>query len=136
MGAWGAGIFESDGALDFLTELQRLPDPRDRMRQACEAATGASYLEVDEGGAVLVSAAIIKAAILKEPLTPRQTAEWTLWQEKIGRLDRSALKVPAVRACRRVLADGSELRELWLENANMFQQWKGNVDAIIFALER
>jgi hypothetical protein len=136
MGAWGAGTFESDGALDFMDGLLALADPRAAMKQAFGATVSADYLDSDIGGAALVSAAVIKAAMLGEPLLDRQSEKWTAWQARIARLDMSALKAPGAKACRRILADNSELRELWSENAKLFQIWKANVEAIAQTLER
>jgi Domain of unknown function (DUF4259) len=116
--------------------LLALPDPRDWMKQAFDTALAADYLDADDAGAALVSATVIKAALQHEPLRERQSEQWTAWQASIARLDMSTLKAPGAKACRRILADNSELRELWSENAKLFQIWQNNVTEVALALER
>ncbi len=136
MGAWGAGIFDSDETLDLMTEMLQRSDPRNDIRQGFAVVNRAEYVEVTDGEAALVFAAIVKAVLFKEPLEPSQDAEWTAWLQRIAGLEMTDLVAPAIRACRRVLADGSELAELWTDNEEMYPVWKGNVEAIIRGLER
>ena len=131
MGAWGAGTFEDDTALDFIEE-QLIPqqDPRSVMREAFEAALSTDYVDYEAGHAVLVSATAMRAAQTGEPLEEDEQEEWTQWRKGLADLDFSQLKPLAAMACLRVCADASELRELWSENAELFPEWKAGVESL------
>lgn len=135
MGAWGAGVFEDDTALDFIEE-QLIPqrDPRGLMREAFDAALAADYVDYEMGHAVLVSAAAIRAAKTGQPLEEDENEEWTEWRDGLSGLDFSALTNLAAQACRRVCADESELCELWAENEALFPEWKAGVTGLADAL--
>jgi len=64
MGAWGTGVFDNDGAGDFLALLQGA-EPGQRevvIREAFEAVTDPDdYLEVDAGQEAIAAAAVIAA---------------------------------------------------------------------------
>lgn len=49
--------------------------------------------------------------------------------------DASPLKSLAAAAVRRVLADASELRELWAENAEEYPKWRSNVESLAARLD-
>lgn len=131
MGAWGAKVFEDDTALDFLEEKLIPPaDPRAVMRKAFQAALAASYLDYDAGQAVLASAAVIVAAKNGQPLDDDETAARIAWREKLAGLDFSSLVDIGSKACLRVCAKSSELRELWEEDADLLTRWIGNVQSL------
>jgi hypothetical protein len=131
MGAWGAGVFEDDTALDFIEE-QLIPqsDPRAAMRQAFEAAVAADYVDYEAGHAVLVSAAAIRAAQTGQPLEEDEEEEWTGWREGLADLDFSQLTPLAAQACLRVCGEQSELCELWSENDALFPEWKSGIQSL------
>src|SRR5690606_28014478 len=131
MGAWGAGVFEDDTALDFIEEaLIPHPDPRSVMRQALEAVLDADYVDYMAGHAVLVSAAAMRAAQTGQPLEEDEQEEWTEWRKGLADLDFTQLAPLAAKACRRVGSERSELGELWSENDELFPEWKSGVEAL------
>jgi hypothetical protein len=136
MGTWAAKVFEDDTALDFLEE-QLIPpaDPRLVMRKAFEAALAATYLDYDAGQAVLASAAVIIAARNGQPLDDDETAARIAWREKLAGLDFSALLEIGSKACLRVCAKSSELRELWEEDGDLLTAWVGNVQTLADGLK-
>jgi hypothetical protein len=114
MGAWGTGPFDNDDAVDFAASLDDL-EPEDRpnaIREAlAEAAAETDYLERDAGGAAVAAAALVAAQYPDgEPIDsvygPKQSIP-DLPEE---------LKSIAVQALTRVLADDSELNELWADS--------------------
>jgi hypothetical protein len=129
VGAWGIGIFEDDSALDFLTELTEAQDPLGVMNAAFVSASGAKYLEYEPGHRVLVSAAVL-GAVLNGTHYGSDLAELDDWVQRNRGLNLASLKVPAVTAVRRVLAEGSELKELWAENEKDYPTWRAGVEAL------
>jgi hypothetical protein len=129
VGAWGIGIFEDDSALDFLTELTEAQDPLGVMNAAFVSASGAKYLEYEPGHRVLVSAAGL-GAVLNGTHYGSDLAELDDWVQRNRGLNLASLKVPAVTAVRRVLAEGSELKELWAENEKDYPTWRAGVEAL------
>ncbi|HET6552429.1 MAG TPA: DUF4259 domain-containing protein [Dyella sp.] len=135
MGAWGAKVFEDDSALDFLEEKLIPPaDPRGVMRKAFETALDADYLEYDAAQAVLASAAVIVSAKGGEPLDDDETEARIAWRERLAKLDFSALADLGSKACLRVCAKSSELRELWEEDEDLFTAWTRNVESLAQSL--
>jgi hypothetical protein len=114
VGAWGTGPFENDDAADFVATLDDLdPDDRtDAIREALtEAAQQADYLERDAASEAIAAAAILAAQLPDaEPLDSARGPK-----EPIEPLP-DELRPIAVAALTRVLADESELNELWADS--------------------
>lgn len=112
--AWGTGPFDNDDAADFAASLDDLePEQRaDAIREAlAEAAGQTDYLERDAGGAAVAAAALVAAQQpdgdpVDSAYGPKQTVP-ELPEE---------LRPVAVQALTRVLADDSELHELWSDS--------------------
>jgi hypothetical protein len=128
MGAWGAGNFENDDALDWLAVLQA---------EGLQAAGGAiqdvltladDYLEAPTCCAALAAAEVI-AALRGRPASrlPDELVEW------LGRVsgdpgeELTTNARNAVDAIRR----SSELRELWEDD----EEWKQEVDGLYARLQ-
>lgn len=114
MGAWGTGPFDNDDAADFAATLDDL-EPEDKpaaIREALlEAAEETDYLERDAGGAAVAAAALVAAQqpdgdTIDAISGPKQS---------IPDLPED-LRALAVQALTRVLADDSELNELWTDS--------------------
>ncbi|MDT3399519.1 DUF4259 domain-containing protein [Streptomyces sp. B1866] len=130
MGTWDIGPFDNDEAADFAGTLDRAPVRerarllRDALRAAAEEA---GYLEGPDGARAVAAAALVAAARTgggadsaygpREPLPPLPD-------------DLAAL---AARALDRVLAEDSELRELW-EDSGDAAPWAGGVTRVRDAL--
>ncbi|WP_062205101.1 DUF4259 domain-containing protein [Streptomyces sp. NBRC 109706] len=113
MGAWGVGPFDNDMAADFGGALDDAePAERaERVRAAlAEAADHQDYLDSYEA-----SRAVAAAALIVEQL-PGGTPDNRHYRPKEPLPDLTALRGLAVRALDRVVADDSELRELWAES--------------------
>jgi hypothetical protein len=131
MGAWGEKAFENDSALDWLADLEDggVTALRDTLSRV--AGTGADdYVEVDDGSAAIAAAEIVAGAFGERD---RLTEEAIAWLDA----NRGAVvpgdKLAAKRAVERVLAEGSELRELWDENGPD-TEWHADVRALLARL--
>src|SRR5689334_554379 len=111
MGTWGTGPFDNDAAADFLDLLNDTGPSAaaEVVRQAFDQAATSDYLPYDDAAAAVAAAAVIAYAtgahgpdaladLVEAPPTP--TPE---------------LRQHAARALDRVLADNSELRDLWAD---------------------
>jgi hypothetical protein len=120
VGAWGTGVFENDGAGDFLAEFRQteLGQRADVVRQAMQAAAeAAGYLEIDEGQAAVAAAAVVAAARGGGPVTAADSAV-TFGTGDLPEPEHELVAL-AVRALDRVTADDSEWLELWQESPEL-----------------
>ena len=112
--AWGTGPFDNDEAVYFAASLDDLdPDDRpDAIREALsEAAEVSDYLDRDAGGTAVAAAALVAAQQPDgEPIDSTYGPK-----QAIPELAEDLCPL-AVRALTRVLADDSELNELWSES--------------------
>jgi hypothetical protein len=115
MGAWDATVFGNDDAADWAGDLVDA-DQEQLVADALERAPGSAgvdYLEATEG-AVALAAAEIVAAAAGAPTDVNAYNERALeWAS--GRAGLAELIPVAIRAVDRVVADDSELAELWAE---------------------
>jgi hypothetical protein len=130
MGAWDTGIFDDDTACDVLASLG-LADPMEQINEWYGNAEDADYLEYTDCQCLLVSGAVIDAA-LNGTVFPCEDAE-TLASvvAVVKQKDPATLKATAVANLERVLGDASELRELWEENDELYPVWRQNIEEII-----
>ena len=134
MGAWGVGLFDDDSALDFLGELTEAKDPLNLMRRSFESAAASEYLEYDPAQSVLVSAAAMDT-LLYGTQHADDLEGLESWVQRNKILDVAPMKPLAVTAIRRILSDGSELRELWAENAKDYPTWRGGLESLAARLD-
>ncbi len=129
MGAWGTGILQDDTALDFLEELRADEDPMAMIREALEAAEGASYLEYDAGQSALVAAAVVDAVLNRSNLAGGDE-EVRAWLAALDLAEALPLRAAAAKACVRVIGAASELQELWAENEEEFPRWRQGIEGL------
>ena len=115
MGAWGAGPFQNDHALDFLAELSELPpDGMGSRITSALALPSDGYLKLPEACAAIAAAGLIAAA--------RTAAFEDLDTEAIAvmqsnEVSRDAqLRDLALAALVRVNGQSSEWWDLWLKS--------------------
>lgn len=127
MGAWGPGHFDNDGALDFVNDLLDAPaESRVDLveRLLARVVDREDHPEADTGSHAVVAAALIAAQCPGgEPVSD---ARWPLEPLPAFPAD---LRPLAVEALDRVLADGSELAELWSE-AKGADDWRREVQRL------
>lgn len=130
MGAWDTGIFDDDTAYDVLASLA-LAAPLEQIIEWFDAVHDVDYLEYTDGQCVLVSAAVIDAALngtayrCDDPDTLNEVVA------KVKGLDPSDLRPVAVPNLHRLLGEGSELQELWAENDELYPVWRQGVEELI-----
>jgi hypothetical protein len=114
MGAWGAGSFENDDALDLVDRLQR--EGEAAIRAALEDVTGLGerdYLEAPEASAAIAAAEVVAAVHDAGVSRLPETAQEWVDTHRDGIVAPPLLPL-ARRALERVLK-GSELKDLWEE---------------------
>lgn len=129
MGAWGIGVYENDGAGDFLAELRDAAAPREVLAYAVESGLNEDYLEVDEGTAALTAAAVIAAITTGVAPQDEPTAAATVAALSLSASDVAPLIPVALEALDRVAAKDSELAELW-DEVDKGDEWRATVDAV------
>ena len=114
MGAWGTGPFDNDDAADFAASLDDLDtdEKPEAIREAlAEAAQETDYLERDEGGAAVAAAALVAA---QQPDGDQFESVYGP-KQPVPDLPEEFRQL-ALDALTRVLADDSELNELWSDS--------------------
>ena len=130
MGTWSVEPFGNDHAADWAYELEEADDLTP-IEAAIEAVleVGEDYLEAPEGEIALAAIAVLArlhgASAEHAPISP--SAEE--WVKKIETSPDEELRDKAVAAIDRILADESELRDLW-EESNEYEEWKSSVQQL------
>ena len=131
MGAWGTGPFDNDDAADFAASLDHL-EPEYRVGAIRSALTHAAeqtgYLDRDAGSAAVAAAALFAAQRGNDiPIDcihgPKQLIPEL--PDDVGGI--------AIGALNRVLAECSELNELWLDSPDA-EAWLHMVSNLAAAL--
>jgi hypothetical protein len=113
MGAWGAGTFQNDTAVDWVAQLQESSDDS-LLRRAIEPAAAIDGSYLDSGvAAIALAAAEVVAAAKGQPGgdLPESLSSWVA---QFGSDVGDDLPIPARQAVERIAAS-SELKELWDE---------------------
>ncbi|MET7281787.1 DUF4259 domain-containing protein [Kribbella sp. NPDC005582] len=115
MAAWDATVFGNDDAADWAGDLADAGEDQ-RVAEALERAAGTArgeYLEASEGAQALAAAEIVAAAAGAPTGVSPYNERALAWAS--GRAGLVELIPVALRAIDRVVADDSELAELWEE---------------------
>ncbi|MGW4056208.1 DUF4259 domain-containing protein [Streptomyces sp. NPDC004779] len=127
MGTWDIGPFDNDTAADFSYRVDSAPEGKKAevlltaFREV--TGTGEEYLDADLSMEAIASAALVAAQCPGgEPVTTSYGPK-----EPLGVLP-AALRAEAVAALDRVVAEPSELLELWEESDG--EEWKAGVRAL------
>jgi len=123
MGTWGIKTFENDGASDWLWEFEESGDTSILLDALNPEDT--NYLEATDGEIILAAAEIIQA-IKNTPRAgiPENALNWINTHKTS---DISPLVTKAIAMIDRVLAENSELRELWEENEDEYPKWQAYI---------
>ena len=131
MGAWGTGPFDNDDAADFAVSLDHL-EPEYRVGAIrtilTQAAEQSGYLDRDAGGAAVAAAALVAAQ--RDDHIPIDCIHGP--KQLIPELP-DDLRQTAVQALKRVLAECSELNELWIDSPDA-EAWLHMVSTLTSAL--
>lgn len=145
MGAWGTGSFENDDALDWLAEwsdAKEGPGDEDEpgrfayvIGALAVAVDEKGYLDSDAGACALAAAEAVAAANGKPDPSLKKNdgdvAALVTWarSKHADDLRNPQAKQLALQAVDRVLADESELAELWSESEEA-ENWRKAVDGL------
>jgi hypothetical protein len=138
MGAWGYGHFENDAASDFVWEVEESNDPKQRIREALDAAITAEYVESDTACEAIAAAAYIDGQVNgtkfcdADGIGPIEVDTFPETHPNVNLVD---LKDRAMQALRKVLTGSSELNELWAENEEDYPAWKQEIENMRRRLE-
>jgi len=117
MGAWGAGPFENDDALDFLGELSGLTaDELASRLEAALAVPAQGYLELPEASAAIAAAGLI--AVARGGAFDSLNEEVVELAQTGAVRDGARLRDLALTALARVTGESSEWQELWSESGS------------------
>ena len=114
MGAWGAGTFQNDTALEWLAQLEDSSDDS-LLRTAIEPAAAITRAgELDSGAAAIALAGAEVVAAAKGQPGADLPEGLSGWLEQFGGAVGDDLPIPARQAVERIAAS-SELKDLWDE---------------------
>lgn len=127
MGAWEAGSFGNDDALDWVWELEKSSGTK-LLVQACAAIENNDYPESPDCSIALVAAETVAAAKGHPAKDFPDTLHNWLKKQK----DAEAIRGLAMRAgeALRKLQAKSELRELW-EESDSWEEWQQGVNNLL-----
>jgi hypothetical protein len=123
-GAWGAGSFENDEALDWVAECAHT-DGIAMVTRTLDQALNAKYIETTEGTAAIVAAEVVAAALGKPSAAlPRDLRDWMHRQS----LDKLTQLAPNAKKALARIHDSklSELAQLWKES-KLNDKWRAAI---------
>jgi hypothetical protein len=130
MGAWGAGIFENDDALDWLGDFRAEGIQAAAAALADVLALKGEYLEAPLASRAVAAAEVVAAASGRPGANlPDDLTEWLASHQ----VPQSAeLLRNASAALTRVMAE-SELRDLWVDSEE-FNAWEASLQDVLSRL--
>lgn len=131
-GAWGAGSFDNDDALDWISELEQAASPSVLFLAFTGVSSESDYVEAPRCSAALAAAEVVAAAQGRpSKALPNEVRRWLKRvRPTIGaELVRNARG--AVSFCRD--SQNSELRQLWAESED-FQAWLAGTASLLSRL--
>jgi hypothetical protein len=135
MGAWGAGNFENDVALDWVIALEGADDLRLVRQAIADVLQDDDYLDPDVACMGLAAAEVV-AALRDRPADklPEEVSRWV-------RAHRTAPGKTLVGDCLLAIekirhGEGSELRELWEEDGSPAIEWYAVLDDLVSRLQQ
>lgn len=134
MGAWGAGNFENDTALDWVWELQESADLAVVEAAIVDVLDCSDDLDADLGCIGLAAAEVV-AALKGKPADglPEEVSQWV---ETHGAPPGDMLVADSLAAVHKIRNDDiSELKELWEEDGDLPLEWYAVLDDLIARLQ-
>lgn len=143
MGAWGIGPFEDDHACDLLADIYDCEDKISFFQNELEIISP-DELDYDSGTVAIVLGAILDAVLCKTEYNygffdESESGEeiqvpFLEWANKLDPEQLLPFVDKIVTMLQRLLAEESELRELWAET-EYFPNWKKQYEEMIARLE-
>lgn len=134
MGTWSHESFGNDTANDWAYELEDATD-FSVIEAALQVALdeGDEYLDADLAMEAIAAVEVIAKRLGKGTQSDVYTEKVDQWLETISEQPRDDLLSLAKRVLERIVADDSELKELWLES-DEYELWLGNIQQLKDAL--
>jgi hypothetical protein len=127
MAAWDTGAFDNDGAMDWVNDLQAHGQAAVIGALRAAAEPGAETVTTDEGEEAVAAAEVVATAFGRPgPDLPDEVIAWI--KANGPALPRDVIGL-AQTAIERVLSGESELRELWVEDAEN-TAWPAAIEAL------
>lgn len=132
MGAWGAGSFENDAAMDWIADISTLQDIEAKFDELSildddETSDGSPFIDADLASEVVAAAEIVAALMDRIALDVPEELQASL--QKLGKAEPSLIDKAKI-AVSRILTD-SELLELWSENEDDPNEWNIAITGLI-----
>ncbi|MFV5384739.1 DUF4259 domain-containing protein [Acinetobacter junii] len=134
MGTWSHESFGNDTANDWAYELEDATD-FSVIEAALQVALdeGDEYLDADLAMEAIAAVEVIAKRLGKGTQSDVYTEKVDQWLETISEQPNDGLLSLAKRVLERIVADDSELKELWLES-DEYELWLGNIQQLKDAL--
>ncbi|ENV64377.1 hypothetical protein F949_00461 [Acinetobacter junii NIPH 182] len=134
MGTWSHESFGNDTANDWAYELEDTTD-FSVIEAALQVALdeGDEYLDADLAMEAIAAVEVIAKRLGKGTQSDVYTEKVDQWLETISEQPSDGLLSLAKRVLERIVADDSELKELWLES-DEYELWLGNIQQLKDAL--
>ena len=134
MGTWSHESFGNDTANDWAYELEDATD-FSVIEAALQVALdeGDEYLDADLAMEAIAAIEVIAKRLGKGTQSDVYTEKVDQWLETISEQPSDGLLSLAKRVLERIVADDSELKELWLES-DEYELWLGNIQQLKDAL--
>ncbi|MCE6003068.1 hypothetical protein ABCA12_0028 [Acinetobacter junii] len=135
METWSHESFGNDTANDWAYELEDATD-FSVIEAALQVALdeGDEYLDADLAMEAIAAVEVIAKRLGKGTQSDVYTEKVDQWLETISEQPRDDLLSLAKRVLERIVADDSELKELWLES-DEYELWLGNIQQLKDALQ-
>ncbi|WP_151738100.1 DUF4259 domain-containing protein [Acinetobacter junii] len=135
MGTWSHESFGNDTANDWAYELEDATDFA-VIEAALQVALdeGDEYLDADLAMEAIAAVEVIAKRLGKGTQSDVYTEKVDQWLETISEQPSDDLLSLAKRVLERIVADDSELKELWLES-DEYELWLGNTQQLKDALQ-
>jgi len=135
MGTWSHESFGNDTANDWAYELEDGTDFA-VIEAALQVALdeGDEYLDADLAMEAIAAVEVIAKRLGKGTQSDVYTEKVDQWLETISEQPSDDLLSLAKRVLERIVADDSELKELWLES-DEYELWLGNIQQLNDALQ-
>ena len=130
MGTWAVDAFGNDDAADWAYELEEAEDLRPIEEAITEVLTvGDEYLEAPEGAVALAAIEVLARLIGNPGEKNSYTEAADKWVANVSAKPSAELINRAHAAIARILAENSELKELW-QDSEEYEDWLASVNEL------
>jgi hypothetical protein len=129
MGAWGMGVFDDDTSCEIIEDAIDEGTTIEALIRKALTSSSADYIEYTECHEIIVASAMTDALI--NGVAYEGIDDLDTWLAKQNKEEAASHKENLSLALKKVLAESSELNELWSENEDDYPAWKANIESII-----